>query len=61
MQQASGQIIEPSGKSETALRFIAGLTAGVDLVATLDSVDRIQDVCISVSRIIFRLFVVKIY
>ena len=52
LRRASANIIEPSGTSDNSLKFMAGLTVAVTLVADIDEVENIQDV-----RIKVRLFI----
>ena len=49
VQKARGLIQEPTGKSEIAVRFIAGLTMGIDVVASVENLNQVQDVCVRVS------------
>ncbi|KAK2192531.1 hypothetical protein NP493_28g05019 [Ridgeia piscesae] len=44
LQRASADILEPSGVSEHPLKFMAGLTVAVTLVAQINEVENIQDV-----------------
>ena len=48
LQRASADILEPSGVSEHPLKFMAGLTVAVTLVAQINEVENIQDVRIKV-------------
>ena len=52
LRRASANISEPSGTSDNSLKFMAGLTVAVTLVADIDEVENIQDVRIKVRLII---------
>ena len=58
LRRASANIVEPSGTSDNSLKFMAGLTVAVTLVADIDEVENIQDVRIKVRFIVIQFLVV---
>ena len=50
LHRAHATILEPTGMSDTTLKFTAGLTTAVSLVATVDNVKNTQNVCVQVSQ-----------
>ena len=48
LHRAQATILEPTGTSDTTVKFTAGLTTAVNLLATIDNVKNTQSVCVQV-------------